>query len=1132
MSAPQNIAVPAEQVAAVLDVQSLVAFEQLLGGLSASDNAARAQYEAIFNESKKQPDLLCLQLVRALRTSGATETREMASILLRRVLTKDEVSVWANLQAQTQEGIKGELLKSLQEESAKSIVRKVRDVVCELAAGIFDDGKWPELMPFLFNCVVNAQNPPLRESALIVFAQLAEYIGESLVPHLATLHQILGQCLQAAERPVQLAALRACCCFVESLENPADRAKFQDLLPAMLATLGGALQGGDEADAQEALGLFVELAGSDPRFVRKHLAHVVDAMLSVAEHDQLEDGTRQLATEFLVTLTEARDRAPGMMRKLPNFVPRLFDCLCAFLLDVEDDPEWHTCDKEEDGDAGEGERYEVGQECLDRVAIALGANSVLPCAARTVPALLADASDWRKRHAALVAMAQIAEGCVKGMLKDVNGAIAPCVQAATSDPHARVRWAAVNGIGQLCTDLGPKMQEKAHARVLPALLGAMEDPSHRVQAHAAAAMVNFSEQCPPEHMAPYLDQLMNTLMQMLQGRSKMVQESALTALASVADNAGTVFAKYYDAVLPFLKQILVAAEGKEHRMLRAKAVECISLVGMAVGKERFAADAKEVMDMLMRLQAGGFEDDDATTSYMQQAWTRLCKCLGQDFIPYLAVVMPHLLKSAQLKPDVQVTDLEDGGGDEDEDEDGEVEVIAVGDKRISIRTSVLEEKATACNMLCCYVDELKEGFVPYLQPVVETMVPLLGFYFHEDVRKAAVASLPDILRAGKAGMEKRVARDPSNPALGPVDAAYFADLVRFVVPPLVKALHKEPETEVQAAMLESLADCAGVAGALISEYIPSMIEEFQNTLAASLERRSERNKRAADEDFDAEEHEALKEEQAAEDEVFDQFAECVGSVLRELKAPVLPALEPLLARFVAPMLAPDKSPEERRIAICVFDDVMEHASEGGASVRYLDGFAGPCFAGCADPDADVRQASVYGVGVMAQRLGQHFTPHVPNALRALAGVISAPDARSEENASATENAISALGKLLEFQNGAVEDKAGAYAVWLEQLPLREDVVEAREAHAQLVRMLEAGDPNVLGANRERLPHVVRVFAATMPTATRSEKLRLCTEETAGKMRAVFAQMQATVPQEELARAFAGIGEEVQRALAS
>jgi hypothetical protein len=548
----------------------------------------------------------------------------------------------------------------------------------------------------------------------------------------------------------------------------------------------------------------------------------------------------------------------------------------------------------------------MGQECLDRVAIALGANSVLPCAAATIPALIQD-QDWRKRHAALVALAQIAEGCVKGMLKDVAGAVSPCLHAVASDPHARVRWAAVNGIGQLCTDLGPKMQEKAHAQVLPALLGAMEDPSHRVQAHAAAAMVNFSEECPPEHMAPFLDQLMNKLLAMLQGGHKMVQEAALTALASIADNAQTAFAKYYGTVLPFLKQILVAAAGKEHRMLRAKAVECISLVGMAVGKERFAADAKEVMDMLHQLQQGGFEDDDATTSYMQQAWTRLCKCLGQDFIPYLQVVMPPLLKSAQVKPDVQVTDVEDGA---DDDEDEDVEVITVADKRIAIRTTVLEEKATACNMLCCYVDELKEGFLPYLQPVAETMVPLLDFYFHEDVRKAAVASLPDILRAGKCAMEKSVV----NPATGAVvDAAYVKSLVAFVVPPLIAALAKEPEVEIQASMLESMSDCAGVAEELIAEHIGAMIEQFQKTLTGSLERRAERNKRANTEDFDGEEMEALKDEQAAEDEVFDQFAECVGSLLRSLGARVLPALEPLLATYVAPMLSPERSPGERRV---------------------------------------------------------------------------------------------------------------------------------------------------------------------------------------------------------------------------
>lgn len=54
------------------------------------------------------------------------------------------------------------------------------------------------------------------------------------------------------------------------------------------------------------------------------------------------------------------------------------------------------------------------------------------------------------------------------------------------------------------------------------------------------------------------------------------------------------FQKYYDAVMPYLKAILVNANDKSNRMLRAKSMECISLVGMAVGKEKFRDDAKQV----------------------------------------------------------------------------------------------------------------------------------------------------------------------------------------------------------------------------------------------------------------------------------------------------------------------------------------------------------------------------------------------------------------------------------------------------------------------------------------------------------------------------------------------------------
>ena len=38
----------------------------------------------------------------------------------------------------------------------------------------------------------------------------------------------------------------------------------------------------------------------------------------------------------------------------------------------------------------------------------------------------------------------------------------------------------------------------------------------------------------------------------------------------------------------------MTATDKAKRMLRAKSMECISLVGMAVGKEKFRDDAKQV----------------------------------------------------------------------------------------------------------------------------------------------------------------------------------------------------------------------------------------------------------------------------------------------------------------------------------------------------------------------------------------------------------------------------------------------------------------------------------------------------------------------------------------------------------
>ncbi|KAL3850383.1 hypothetical protein ACJIZ3_012265 [Penstemon smallii] len=1105
------------QMAAILGPDP-APFETLISHLMSAANEQRSQAESIFNLLKQNdPNSLVLKLAHLLSTSAHLEARAMAAILLRKQLTSGEAFIWPQLTESTRSAVKNILLSAIQGEESKSIIKKLCDTISELASSLLPENQWPEILPFMFQCVTST-SPKLQESAFLMFSQLAQFIGEMLTPYITDLHTVFLNVLNSSPNAeVKIAALSAVINFIQCLTSSNDRDRFQDLLPSMMKTLTEALNSGQEATAQEALELLIELAGNEPRFLRRQIVDVVGSMLQIAEADSLEEGTRHLAVEFVITLAEARERAPGMMRKLPQFISRLFANLMKMLLDVEDDPAWHSAEAK-DEDAGETSNYSVGQECLDRLAMALGGNTIVPVASEQLAAYLS-APEWQKHHSALIALAQIAEGCSKVMIKNLEQVV-NMVLNSFQHPHPRVRWAAINAIGQLSTDLGPDLQVQYHQRVLPALAAAMDDfQNPRVQAHAASAVLNFSENCTPEILTPYLDGIVHKLLLLLQNSKQMVQEGALTALASVADSSQEHFQKYYDAVMPYLKAILVNATDKSNRMLRAKAMECISLVGMAVGKDKFKEDAKQVMEVLMSLQGSQIETDDPTTSYMLQAWARLCKCLGQDFLPYMSVVMPPLLQSAQLKPDVTITSA-DSDNEIDESDDESMETITLGDKRIGIKTSVLEEKATACNMLCCYADELKEGFYPWIDQVAPTLVPLLKFYFHEEVRKAAVSAMPELLRSAKLAVEKGIAQGRNE--------TYVKQLSDYIIPALLEALHKvaviEPETEICSDMLDALNECVQISGALLDEsQVRSIVEEIKQVITASSSRKRERAERAKAEDFDDEDGEWLKEENEREEEVFDQVGEILGTLIKTFKASFLPFFEEL-SSYLMPMWGKDKTPEERRIAICIFDDVAEQCREG--ALKYYDTYLPFLLEACNDENPDVRQAAVYGLGVCAEFGGPVFKPLVGEALSRLNVVIRHPNAQQPENVMAYDNAVSALGKICQFYRDSI-DSAQVVPAWLSCLPIKGDLVEAKVVHDQLCSMVERSDRELLGPNNQYLPKIVSVFAEVLCAGK-----DLATEQTASRMVNLLRQLQQTLPPATLASTWSSLQPQQQLALQS
>jgi len=605
----------------------------------------------------------------------------------------------------------------------------------------------------------------------------------------------------------------------------------------------------------------------------------------------------------------------------------------------------------------------------------------------------------------------------------------------------------------------------------------MDDGCTRVQAHAAAAVINFCEHCKRETLKPYLPGLLGKLMALLQRDQRRVQEQAVTAVASVADVAEDDFVPFYASFMPGLKMLLRSAAGKEQRMLRGKAMECVSLIGLAVGKEQFGPDAKEVMDLLIAAQQGEeLEADDPQVSFLLQACARICKTLGEHFIPYLPFVIPPLLKSAQIDPELHVTDADDLDGDVEDEEGMESVTVAIrgqGNKRITIRTSALEEKATACSMLQSYACDLKEGFLPYVQDVARVLVPLVKFQYMDEVRTASMGAMPELLNSCILGI---------GAGMQGATAELVAGLKDFMLTHVLAQLKVEPDTETLDTLVmhfsEIIEACETCPQAHFSaEQQREVAAVMMLLLKESIERREDK-KKDPDEELDEEEEEQLQDEAEREEGLVQNIVQTLGAMLKAYKSAFLSVLDEHVTRVLQAMLG-SSVPSDRAAALCVFDDVIEHCSADGGSSRYVPTLTPALLSLSADSDAGVRQAAVYGVGMLAEHVTVGFDEAAQqNAAAVLLRVCEAPGSLEEENVAATENAVSALGKLCRRTDSIA---AACLPRWLGMLPLKEDKQEAREVHKTLVELVSASNAHLLGENHVRLPDVIVVFGKVLGT---------------------------------------------------
>jgi hypothetical protein len=672
---------------------------------------------------------------------------------------------------------------------------------------------------------------------------------------------------------------------------------------------------------------------------------------------------------------------------------------------------------------------------MDRLANKLGGQAVLPPTFNWLPRMM-QSSAWRDRHAALMAISAISEGCRELMLGELDKVLA-LVVPALRDPHPRVRWAGCNALGQMSTDFAGTMQEKYHEVVLTNIIPVLDSAEPRVQSHAAAALVNFCEEAEKHILEPYLDELLNHLLLLLRSPKRFVQEQALSTIATIADSAETAFGKYYDTLMPLLFSVLREEQLKDFRLLRAKAMECATLIALAVGKERMGQDALDLVQLLGHIQSNIVDADDPQSQYLLHCWGRMCRVLGQDFIPYLPSVMPPLMELASAKADIQLIDDEDELQNY-EQEDG-WELVPVKGKVIGIKTSILEDKHMAIELIVIYAQQLEAAFEPYVVEIMQNVaLPGLAFFFHDPVRVASAKSVPMLLNSYKKAHGER-----SPP---------MEKLWELTLEKVLEVLTPEAAIDTLAEMYQCFYESVEVLGkdCLTPTHMATFIEAAKGTLEDYQARVKKRiQDRQETEDGEEEPEEVLF---AIEDDqtLLSDMNKAFHTIFKNQGRSFLPAWSRLLPFYDAFITNPDST--QRQWALCIMDDVLEFCGE--QSWAYQEHIRQPLIDGMRDEVPANRQAACYGVGIAAQKGGPAWSDFVAECLPTLFAVCQVPNARDDDHVFATENASTSIAKILQSNASKVPNVQEVVAHWIHTLPVVNDEEAAPYAYMFLASLID------------------------------------------------------------------------------
>lgn len=606
--------------------------------------------------------------------------------------------------------------------------------------------RWPEYWPAMFE-MANSGDAAQRESVLGIVEELGDKIFDGLRPLMDDFIHMCAVSMGADQNPhVRVAAMMAAGTLMGEVYQESDPlvAKFRPLVLMMLDVIQFCLASGAEHEANEGLTTFQALIETCPTIIAPSVGQISQFCILTSSNPNVEWDVRQECLTFLEWVIQFR----------PSFITKqgLLDPIITICFDIAAEPQMEGLG------SWEVTPHRFALQIIDCLCRFIKPKHTFDNLIARIDAWMTSPNPWQRR-AAIGVLSAMPNGCCELMITAIPNLL-PYLQASFDDQDSYVRQAGCILLGQLADFLCPDILEH-HEVCLPLAYRAMCDDDPEIQERALYSLVTFMENLKSLDADQLLDQIMRRLVNILEiSPSKDVQELAIHAISAVASVTLDKFIPYWSVVTKMMEQLMDITQ-PELLSLRARALDCVGVIAMSVGKDVFAPFFPYFMNKALE----GYNMPGTEQTEMRELainfFGNAAEALGADFTPYfdtcLNIIFEVLLNQDGVKPELSAdqlhmaqlmidSDEEDEGarinrhlpatGADDVDDADDLPEELAGLKYITNQGQV-SEKTVALQALGTFSHAMGALFVPHIPRCMEVLQTTFR-YIHPKVRSFTI----------------------------------------------------------------------------------------------------------------------------------------------------------------------------------------------------------------------------------------------------------------------------------------------------------------------------------------------------------------------------------------------------------